>query len=395
MVFGIELNVYLFIGILFLLIFILGHFVERLRVPWIFAALILGSALAFNNPYKSFTGSSEFVLLANLGQYFLLFVIGFEIDLRELRRHSGFIIRATTLIIAAETIAGGLLVHALFGTGWLISLLVALAFATVGEAVLTPILDEFKLVNTPLGQTIIGIGTLDDLVEIAALMCAIAIIGPAAKSPAGGFVIISSIALLAIMALGLSRLQGATKRFGFSNIEYLFLFTVAVLFVFIGIGQVADAASLGSLLAGIALATFIPQKRHETIKNEVKSICYGLFAPIFLFYVGTTLDMHYVLSQPIPVVTIAIVTTLVTIGATIAVSRRELSLRDALLVGLGISVRFSMSTIIFKILFENKMIGSELYSVMIASSILVTFIVPIAFALFARKVATATRDVED
>ena len=51
-----------------------------------------------------------------------------------------------------------------------LAILVALSFATVGEAVLIPILDEFRLTKTKLGQTIPGVGILDDVIEVLLLV---------------------------------------------------------------------------------------------------------------------------------------------------------------------------------------------------------------------------------
>ncbi len=53
---------------------------------------------------------------------------------------------------------------------------------------------------------------------------------------------------------------------------------------------------------------------------------------------------------------------------------------DTILLGIGLSVRFSTSIVIVKILFENELIRSDLYSIIIASSIVFKFIVPVLFA---------------
>lgn len=393
-VFG-SVNIFVFIGIAFLLIFILGHFIEVIRVPWIFSALVLGALLAIHNPFSALTNSNEFNLLANLGQYFLLFVIGFEINLKELKKHTGFILKATTFIIGAETVLGALLFHFLFHVSWLTSVLLALAFATVGEAVLTPILDEFKLINTRLGQLIIGIGTLDDVVEVAALMIAIAIMGSTAAAHISGYIVVAALLLLAVLGFGLSKMKEAGRRFGFANVEYLFLFTIFILFLFTGIGDIADSATLGALVAGISMGTFIPSKRKELIKNEVKAVCYGLFAPLFLFKVGTTLDVQYLIHNPVFILIIGIATTLITIIATIIISRKELTIREAVMAGLGVSVRFSTSTIIFFVLYQNKLITSDIYSILIATSVVVTFVIPIAFATLVSRWHKPALNVED
>jgi Kef-type K+ transport system membrane component KefB len=59
------------------------------------------------------------------------------------------------------------------------------------------------------------------------------------------------------------------------------LLAIAILFIFLGIGEYAEATALGAILAGVGLKTFIPDERLKIIENEIKAVCYGLFAPIF------------------------------------------------------------------------------------------------------------------
>ena len=80
------MNIYLFIAFALLLTFLIGRLVEKLRVPWIFAALLIGFLLAIYNPFPSATSSETFEFLAQLGMYSLLFMIGFEIDFIELKK---------------------------------------------------------------------------------------------------------------------------------------------------------------------------------------------------------------------------------------------------------------------------------------------------------------------
>jgi len=283
------INIFLFLSFAFLFIFIGGRFLEKLRIPWIFSALIIGSLLAVRNPFSEITSSPTFLFLAQLGMYFLLFIIGFEIDLKKLKTKSRFIFKSTLFIIFLEVIFGGLVVHFVFGYSWIIAFLVALSFATVGEAILIPILEEFKMVNTDLGQTIIGIGTLDDLIEIFALILAVILITQGVQTKTEVYLILISIAILFSFTITLTKLKEKGIKFKFHSIETLFLFTTFVFFLFIGIGLYAESAPLAALLAGIGLKTFIPNKRLKKIESEIKTMCYGLFAPIFFLWVGTFL----------------------------------------------------------------------------------------------------------
>ena len=243
------INLFLFLSFAFLLTFLIGRLLERIRIPWIFAALILGFFLAIYNPFASATSSPEFSFLAQLGMYFLLFIIGLEIDLNKLKEQSGFIFRATFFIILLEAFFGTFLVHFVFGYGWLISFIVALSFATVGEAILIPILDEFGIVNTKLGQSIFGIGTLDDIIEISILIAVMFLIGSSASVyHINTAIILVSLFVLFGLAFGLTRLREEGRKFSFLDIDNLFIFILFILFLFLGIGEYAYATAIAALL---------------------------------------------------------------------------------------------------------------------------------------------------
>lgn len=161
---------FLFLSGFFLLVFLIGPIIEKVRVPWIFAALLIGAGLAVYNPFPLVSREPSFIMLAELGMYFLLFIIGLEIDLDEIRKLGRLIITTTFLTLALATLFGSIFIHYVFGTPWLTATLVAMSFGTVGEAILVPILEEFQIIHTKLGQAIIGIATLDDILELAALI---------------------------------------------------------------------------------------------------------------------------------------------------------------------------------------------------------------------------------
>ncbi len=375
------MNLFLFLGVIFLMIFLIGRFIEKLRVPWIFAALIIGSFLAIYNPLPDVTSSGIFEFLATLGMYFLLFMIGFEIDLDKLKKRGRFIAKSAAFIILLEGIAGSILIHYLFGYSWIISFIVSMSFATVGEAILIPILDEFKIVNTKLGQSVIGIGTFDDIIEIILLVIVGLWIGKIAGNQDMQFplVIFSLIVLFALTA-GFLALKEKGRKFSIHNIETLFFIVLAVLFVFLGIGEIAESGPLAALLSGIAVKTFIPKKRLELIEKEIKALSYGFFAPLFFLLVGISLDIKYLVSFPLFILAVVIVSNGVKITGSYLMAKKELGVKGSLLLGVGLSARFSTSLIIIKLLLDSGIVGKDIYSVIVASSILFTFIVPFLFS---------------
>ena len=255
-----------------------------------------------------------------------------------------------------------------------------MSFATVGEAILIPILDEFKIVNTKLGQAIIGIGTLDDIIEIGLLLLIVFLVGSGAKSHFDAGIIIFSLLALAVLFISLEKLKLSSRKFKFVSIESAFLFTIFVLFLFIGIGQYAEATPLAALLAGISLNTFIPESKLKFIKNEIKTMIYGFFAPLFFISVGASIDTNYLVSFPLLILLVVAVSNGAKLLGSYIMAKKELGTKQSVLLGIGLSVRFSTSIILVKILFDNGLIGNKLFSIIIASSIVFTFLVPILFS---------------
>lgn len=377
------MNIFLFIAGIFIITFLVGKLLEKIRVPWIFAALLIGASLAVYNPFTDITSSQTFKVLAEIGMYLLLFLVGFELNIDKLKEKGSFIFKSAFLIIFFEGLLGSLVVHYVFGYEWLISLLVALSFATVGEAILIPILHEFKLINTNLGQSIIGIGTADDIIEIILILFASIVVG----TQTGGniLLILISLTILVLLTIGFRFFGRKREKFKFASIETLFLFILFVFFLFIGIGTLAEAAPLAAVLAGMSIRLFISNERLNFVDNELKSLTYGLFAPLFFVWIGIELNIDYLISFPLLILLVFAVSSFAKLLGSYILGKKELGTKGSILLGIGLSVRFSTSIIIIKFLFDNGIIGLDIYSVIVASSIIFKFIIPLVFSRLATK----------
>jgi Ca2+-transporting ATPase len=379
------MEIFLLLGGVFLATFFLGLLLEKIRIPWIFAALILGLILAFKNPFSQITDSQTFEFLAKLGMYFLLFLIGFELDLKKIKELGRFIFNSVFFIIFLEAFFGSFLIHYIFNYPWFISALIALSFATVGEEILIPILDEFRLTKTKLGQSILGIGTFDDLIEVLVIILVmISLPFLAGRKMSVGLdwgqilIILFSLAVLALFTVGLMKLKQRASQMRFPKIEAIFLLVLAIFFLFLGIGYLAEETlvALGAILAGLAAKNFLPESRTREIEREIKAVTYGFFGPIFFLWVGLDADIGYLLAYPLLILLIVLVTGAAKILASYLVARKELGTKPSLLMGIALWIRFSTSIVIIKILFEAGVMGESLYSVLIGSAIVFSFVTP-------------------
>ena len=141
-----------------------------------------------------------------------------------------------------------------------------------------------------------------------------------------------------------------------------------------------DAGPLVAILAGVALKIFFSHKEFTVVKDGVKMFTYGFFAPMFFLWVGLELNIPYLLSAPLLVLLVVLVSNSTKIISSFFVARKELGNKGAVLMGVGLSVRFSSSIIIIRFLFDNHVIENNLYSVIVASSVVFNFLVPLLFS---------------
>lgn len=378
-------NSYLFLALFFIVTFLLGRLIERIHVPWIFASLFVGGFLAFNNPFQEVTSSEKFSFLSDIGMYMLLFMIGFKLDLNELKQKGKLIVTTTISTIFLTIAVVGAFIHFYFNLDWGVSLIVATSFATVGEAILVPILDELKLVNTRFGQIIIGVGTLDDILEVGSLILLSFLMESETTYENSYYEIIFSMVGLFVVFMIFYFSKNQLKKFLYLNVDSLFFLSLFVLFLFLGIGEYADATAIGALLAGMALSNFIPKEKLANIDTVVKAVTYGFFAPIFFLSIGLEMDASFLTQNIGLIIVFWFLSLMAKIIASVLTTKKELGIHHSILLGVGLSVRFSTSLVLVKMLLDAGLITSSLFSVIIATSIIFKFFVPFTFALLSNK----------
>ncbi len=114
-------------------------------------------------------------------------------------------------------------------------------------------------------------------------------------------------------------------------------------------------------------------------------MAYGLFTPFFFIWVGISMNSSYIFAFPLLVFSVVVVSMSAKLIGCYLVGRNLFGWYDSLVLGLGLSVRFSTSIIIISLLYQNNIITQELYSVVIASSVIFTAVIPVVFSQLLRK----------
>jgi len=381
--------VFLLIAVTFAFSLGLGFLLEKhLRMPWMFSALFLGIIFSSLNLFQVTLQNETFNVLSTMGMLFLLFMIGFNLEIGQMKRFGKHILKGAILIVGLEASVVGAIFFFLFpsqiGNSPLVAIVVSLSFATVGEAVLLPILAKFNLLKTQFGQLTLGIGTLDDIFEVLTLILIpfLPILLPALNIqgfPDPAFVILDLVGIF-ILTIILVRIASKVKHVLSNNVRFSFirpLLIMLIFFSFIVIGGFVfeSLAAISAIFGGIVARSILPIENFRSDEKIVNFLGYIVLSPMFFLSVGASMSFTSIFVYPLLIIVILLSTIGAKLSGSFLLFRKMLGNKHALLLGLGLSVRFSTGLIVQYVLLISGLITLDLYSGLIASAVVMTPII--------------------
>ena len=381
----------LLLALLFACTYFLSGLFERLKIPGILAALFVGMGAHYTPVAPLLNGGtngSVFAVLADIGVLFLLLFIGLQIDLKAMRRQSREITLATVLNTVVPFCLGVAVMRSL-DFGWPTALVIGLTTMPTAEAVIVPILDEFKLIRTKIGNYIIGAGVLDDVIEVFLVGTVSVWITTAGSGPGLDSVAVVQIvtntavfiaAAWAVRALLVVRLSHWLK----ARVSNLILLMIIVLFVFGGFAEyVGLGLVVGAIVAGIVMRPVFmaAAETGEQAAKAVRAVSYGFFGIIFFLWIGMSVDLNGLAEAPELALLLFLAAFAGKLGGIfLMVPLKKITPKEALAIGIGLNARLTTEIIVAKLLLDANLIGTELFTALVASSSLSTIVVPLAFS---------------
>lgn len=279
-------NIFLQFALVLSLSCFLGYFVHKLKLPLIIAYLVCGVLLAVVGQFDP-KSLGIFKVLPDLGIAFVLFLIGMELDLREIRSLGKPIIIVSLSQVIISTLAGFAL-SGFFGFSQTSSLLMGLGLGFSSTIVVVQLLLEKRDLTSLYGKLSLGILLIEDLIAIVALMfISIGTIG-GGLSVAG----LMPVAWLIAKAVFLFILTFIASKYVLvrifdsvaSSMELLFLTAITWCFLFSALAVMTGfSVVIGAFLAGVALAS---SPYHLQIQGKVKPLR-DFFVAMFFIYLGS------------------------------------------------------------------------------------------------------------
>ncbi len=362
---------------------------RRLRQPTlvgeILAGLLVGPAV-----FGLVEPNEVLEVFAELGVVFLLFWVGLETKLSDLRE-VGQTAVSVGLLGVAIPFAAGVGLGVAIGESTATSLFIGAALTATSVGITSAVLIELGVLERRASRTILGAAIVDDI--LALLLVAVAA-GVAADGgiDIGSIAVTAAIALafVGFIALGGTKLLAArpallqTPRFSESPLMPAVLICLGLAAF---AAQIGLAAIIGAFLAGMIVAETRDQ---HPIEEEVAPL-YAFFPPFFFAFIGLEISLA-AFADPGTLLLLAGITILaiVTKFAGAYVGALRMGKRDAAFVGVGMVPRGEVGIIVAGIGNATGTIDGELFAVIVGMSVLTTLIVPPIL----RRLATRDPDAQ-
>jgi Kef-type K+ transport system membrane component KefB len=365
--------------------FLLPLVADRILVPAVVLEILFGVLIG---PVFGLVEGAEFLeRLAELGFFLLMFLAGFEIDVRTFgKRGRGQVL--TGLAIFAVTMGLALLASDLLGHG----LFMAFILATTSVGLVVPTLRSTRRMQTRMGQAILVSALLADFLTLLGVT-----VFALFEDRGGGAHLLRIPAFFAVAAAVLLLLKWVVwwrpewfdRLFEIDDPEEIgtraslaLMLTFVAISIAFGIEKI-----LGAFLAGTVFAMVF--RNRTALARQLNGFSYGFLIPIFFIDVGLHFDMH-ALREPG-----AITGMLALVGAAVAVKTipalllvaRRLTFRESLAAGALLSARLSLIIAVAELGVRLEVIDRTLEASIIVLAAVTATLAPIVFRFVAPPVA--------
>ncbi|HET7033097.1 MAG TPA: cation:proton antiporter [Casimicrobiaceae bacterium] len=289
------------------------------HLPPILGYLLVGIAVGPNG-LAWVPASAETTRLAEFGIVFLMFSIGLEFSLPQLRSMRRAVFGLGFAQVAITTVAAMLTLY-LLGYGWAGGLALGGALAMSSTAIVSKMLAERMELGTPHGRDVMGILLFQDLAVVAFL-----IVLPSLSKSGGDLAIALAIAIAkAVVALGIVLYAGQQPMRAWLHVvarqRSPELFVLNVLLITLGLAALTQLAglslALGAFLAGMLIAETEYRYQVEEDIKPFRDVLLGLF----FVTVGMALDLSVVADNLPWVVALLVVPVLAKLVLIVVLSR--------------------------------------------------------------------------
>jgi Kef-type K+ transport system membrane component KefB len=348
-----------------------GLLIKRFGYPVALGELLVGIILG-PSIFNLITDQATVSVFAELGAIILLFYIGLETDIQDLRRQLlpslsvGVLGAIVPLILCYYT--------ALFlGVSSNEALFLGVVFTATSIGITIRLLKDLGKLNNPIGLTVLGAGIVDDIVAVILLSVVLSVISGGFNALDIVLVIVKAIIFWAITVLiGSKVIVPTIDKLKIDN-EYIILMLLAYGFLAAYISAtIGLSAIVGAFAAGLPLTT--RQVKVKMVLDQTKSL-YMFFVPIFFISIGTLINLNvFGEAAFLGLIITAMAFAGKIIGSFAGARLNKFSVKDSLKIGVTMTPRGEMGLIVASLGLTSGLISTKTYSISVMAVVLTTFI---------------------
>ncbi|WP_053013044.1 monovalent cation:proton antiporter family protein [Staphylococcus aureus] len=385
---------FLSLVIVVLAAFLTPIIVNRLNInflPVVVAEILMG--IVIGNSFLNIVERDSILnILSTLGFIFLMFLSGLEIDFKAFKKDKrarqgqnddessipGHLNLALT-VFAFIMIISILLAYVFKWLGLVDDvLLMVIIISTISLGVVVPTLKEMNIMRTTIGQFILLVAVLADLVTMILLTVYGAINGQGGSTIWLIGILVVFTAISYILFVQFKRMSFLQKLMdGTTQIGIRAVFALIILLVALAEGVGAENI-LGAFLAGVVVSLLNPD---EEMVEKLDSFGYGFFIPIFFIMVGVDLNIPSLIKEPKLLIIIPILIVAFIISKLIPVMfiRRWFDMKTTIASAFLLTSTLSLVIAAAKISERLNAISAETSGILILSAVITCVFVPIIF----------------
>ena len=362
---------------------------QRIKMPGVVGQIAAGcvvgpSVLGWVQPAESLD------VLAEIGVVLLLFSVGLETHLDEMKRVGRSAAQVGVLGVLVPFALGAIWAHG-SGYEWTQSMFVAAAFVATSAGITARVLQELGALQRQESRVILGAAVIDDILAMLLLGIVTALqSGESLHIGHLALVLGEAVGFVVVVALVGTRVARQSSRWLEAPIDSLSPLTI-VLALCLGLAflstQFGLAAIIGAFLAGMIASE--TTQRH-CLEEQTKPLL-ALMTPFFFVVTGTKVELSQ-LADWNTLGVLALVTAIAVVSKLIGGFFGALSLgrKGALIVGIGMVPRGEVGVVVASLGLTAGVFTPRVYALIVAMSLLTAMITPPFLAILLREEKTST-----
>ena len=350
---------------------------KRLKQPLVLGYIVAGFLVSPHMPYTTSVADTENIhLWADIGVMFLLFSLGLDFSFKKILKMGVSPFISTMAIIFSMSMLGVLTGHA-FGWSKMDCIFLGGMLAMSSTTIIYKAFDDLGLRQQQFAGLVMSVLILEDILAIVMMVMLSAI--ASGNNPDGGQMLGSVVKigffLVLWLVVGIFAIPIFLRRVRrLINNEVLLIVSLGLCCAMaVASTKVGFSSAFGAFIMGSILAETVEAEKIEKLVEPVKN----LFGAIFFVSVGMLVDPQIIVSYAWPIVTL-VLTILIgqaTLGSFAFMLSGE-SLKSAMRCGFSMAQIGEFSFIIASLGLSLGVISDFLYPVVVAVSVITTFLTP-------------------